>query len=89
MTDLHLWALSHPLVGRRMLAVAALGREHEQRAAAPLTHLLNSGTDPYLAAAALEALVQIRGLDACRALLARLATDASAPVRATARRLAR
>lgn len=84
-TDIQLWALGHPLVERRMLAIAALGHEREPAAARPLRQLAEDA-DPYVAAAALEALVEIGGPET-PALVDRLAQDGPAPVRAVADRL--
>lgn len=53
--ELLLWALDHPLVERRMVAVRALARRRVERAREPL-RALTSDADAYLAAAALDAL---------------------------------
>ena len=81
-----LWALGHPLAERRLAAVHALGTRRTEAASGPLRELV-SDPDPYLAAAALEALVRIDGPDRHRTLLEELRVSAPAPVRAVARSL--
>jgi HEAT repeat protein len=81
-----LWALAHPLAERRMTAVRALGKRRIEAAREPLRKLV-SDPDPYLAAAALEALVRIDGPERHRALLEELRTNGPPAVRAVARRL--
>jgi HEAT repeat protein len=81
-----LWALDHPLPERRMAAVHALGTRRAEAASGPLRELV-SDPDPYLAAAALEALVRIDGADRHRALLEELRVSAPPAVRAVARSL--
>lgn len=82
--DRLMWALDHPLVERRMVAVRVLGRRREARAAGRLRQLVASVDDPYLAAAALESLVAVVGRAACSDLLAELAGHGPAPVRRVA-----
>jgi hypothetical protein len=84
--DRLVWALSHPLEERRMIAVRAIGRRRLVHAREEL-HALVSESDPYLAAAALEALVALDGSDAHRALIDQLRRSGSAPVKAAARDL--
>lgn len=81
-----LWALDHPLPERRLTAARTLGRRRLE-AARPRLRELVSDPDPYLAAAALEALVTIDGSEEHRALLDEARGGGSAPVRAAARRL--
>jgi HEAT repeat protein len=81
-----LWALRHPLVERRMVAIDALASLSEPAAVEPLRALANSADDPYLAARALDALVAIAGAGAVWPMLVRLAEHGAAPVRAAARR---
>jgi HEAT repeat protein len=84
--DLLLWALRHPLAERRTAAVQALGKRRVEAASERLRRLV-SDPDPYLAAAALEALVQIDGAEPHARLLDSLREDGPPPVRAAARRL--
>lgn len=56
-SDRLLWALSHPLVERRIIAAGALADRGEPRAIAPLQDMAHDD-DPYLAAAAVRALAQ-------------------------------
>lgn len=86
-TDRLLWALDHPLVERRMVAIQVLAARRETRALDRLTRLARSHQDPYLAAAALAAVVSIAGEPASSELLAELAEHAPAPVRRTVRQL--
>jgi hypothetical protein len=84
--DRLVWALSHPLAERRMIAVRAIGRRRILRAREGLLALV-SQSDPYLAAAALEALVALDGPELHRQLIERLRRSGAAPVRAAAREL--
>lgn len=77
--DLLLWALHHPLVGRRAAAAAALARRGEPRALAPLM-VMATDPDPYLAVAAVHALAAFDGPQV-DALLDQLAQVGPAPVR--------
>ena len=85
--DRLLWALDHPLVERRMVAIQVLAARREVRAVDRLTRLARSHRDPYLAAAAVAAVVSIAGEQASADLLAELAEHAPAPVRRTVRKL--
>lgn len=82
--DLLVWALDHPLAERRLVAAQALGQRREARAEGRLRELARDGEDPYLAAAAVQALVAIVGRQACTSLLTHLAQHGPAPVRRTA-----
>ncbi len=73
--DLLLWALHHPLVGRRIAAAAALAHRGEPRARAPLMVM---ATDPDLAAAAVHALAAFGG-PLVEELLDRLAQGGTRP----------
>jgi HEAT repeats len=84
--DRLLWALGHPLAERRMAAALALGKRRLARASGPLRDLVDD-PDPYLAAVALEALVEIDGAETHDALLAELRGSAPPAVRAVARRV--
>jgi hypothetical protein len=84
-TDQLIWALGHPLPGTQMIAAQILGQRREIRAAEPLRALVDSA-DPYLAAQALQSLVQIVGVTATRDLLDRLARTGSPAVRRVAQR---
>jgi HEAT repeat protein len=84
--DQLMWALKHPLAERRMLAVHAIAQRRLVRAREQLQALL-SDPDAYLAAAALEALVALDGLDSQRVTLERVQESGAAPVRAAAREL--
>lgn len=55
--DKLLWSLGHPLVERRIIAAAALAERREPRAVAPLRNMAYDD-DPYLAAAAIQALAR-------------------------------
>jgi len=77
--DLLLWALHHPLVGRRIAAAAALARRRELRAVEPLT-VMATDPDPHLAAAAVHALAAFGGPEVDE-LLDRLGQVGPAPVR--------
>ncbi len=82
--DLLVWALDHPLAERRLVAAQALGKRREARAESRLRELIWTREDPYLAAAAVQALVDIVGRQACEDLLTELARRGPAPVRRTA-----
>lgn len=83
-----IWALRHPLAEVRLNAAEVLGRRRESRAAPALRELvLAEHTDPYLAAAALDALVRIQGIDASSDVLQRAAEDGAAPLRRLAQQL--
>ncbi len=82
--DLLMWALDHPLAERRLVAAQVLGQRREARAEGRLRELVWTREDPYLAAAAVQALVAIVGRQACADLLTELATRGPAPVRRTA-----
>jgi hypothetical protein len=84
--DQLLWALTHPLPDRRLLAIRAVASRRLQAGRDTLRALV-ADTDPYLAAAALEALVALDGAGAHRVLLERLRREGAAPVRAAAREL--
>lgn len=86
--DRLLWALQHPLSERRMIAARALGRRRVARSREPLRELATGGEDPYLAAAALRALVELDGVDAHRGLLDELTASGAAPLSHAARQLA-
>jgi len=81
-----MWALHHPLAERRMIAVHAIGQRRLARARGELRALASDG-DPYLAAAALEALIALDGTEAHHDLIDRLRRSGAAPVRAVARDL--
>jgi hypothetical protein len=81
--DRLVWALDHPLAKPRLVAAQVLGQRREARATDRLYRLARSRHDPYLAAAALRALVSITGQPACADLLAELALCGPAPVRQT------
>lgn len=84
--DLQLWALGHPIVERRMIALAALERNPAagaDRAAVEAVRGLVDSADPYLAAQALHALHTLVGDDAW-GLVERAAQEGSAPVRRVA-----
>lgn len=82
--DLLVWALDHPLAERRLVAARALGQRREARAEGRLRKLIWTREDPYLAAAAVQALAEIVGRRACADLLTELAEHGPAPVRRTA-----
>jgi HEAT repeat protein len=84
-----LWSLQHPLVERRMLAIAALAALGERAAVEPLTELATKAADPYLAARAVQALMHIEGVEPIRPLLTHLLRDGPAPVREVVRRALR
>lgn len=81
--DQLLWALKHPLTERRMLAVHAIAQRRLLRAREQLQTLL-SDPDAYLAAAALEALVALDGLEPHRVTLEQVRESGAALVRAVA-----
>ncbi len=83
-TDKLLWALQHPLVERRVIAAGTLGKHAEPRALQPL-RVMARDPDPYLAAAAINALAHYRFRDVGRTLLA-VARAGPAPARRAARR---
>lgn len=83
-SDLLMWALDHPLAERRLVAARALGQRREVRAEGRLRELVWTREDPYLAAAAVQALVAIVGRQDCTDLLTELAEHGPAPVRRTA-----
>jgi len=82
-----IWALRHPLRERRMVAARVLGELHVAGAREPLRELATQVDDPYLAAAAVEALVALDGADVHADLLARLAHSGPAPARRVAQEL--
>lgn len=82
--DLLVWALDHPLAERRLVAAQALGKRREARAEGRLRELVWTRDDPYLAAAAVQALVAVVGRQACTDLLTQLVEHGPAPVRRTA-----
>lgn len=84
--DRLIWALGHPVSERRLTALRALGTRRVGNARARLCELV-SESDPYVAAAALEALVAIDGVQEHRNLLERERTGGTPPVRAVAQRL--
>jgi HEAT repeats len=84
-TDQLIWALGHPLPGTQMIAAQILGQRREALGAEPLRALVDNA-DPYLAAQALQSLVQIVGVTAIRDLLDRLARTGSPAVSRVAQR---
>ncbi len=74
-----LWSLGHPVGSQQMIAAQVLGQRREPQARSALRELALDRTDPYLAATALAALIEIDGPSAHRPLLAHLAR-AGAPV---------
>lgn len=77
-----IWALRHPLAEVRLSAAEVLGRRQEARAVPALRDLVFAEhTDPYLAAAALDALVRIQGIEASSDLLRRAVHEGAAPLR--------
>lgn len=78
--DLLVWALGHPLPGRRMIAAQVLGQRRETRARGPLRELAAETADPYLAGQALSALLAIDGVTPHRELLETLAESGSTTV---------
>ena len=71
--DRLLWALEHPVSEIRVDAAFILGSRRESRAAERLRTLALESPDSFLAAAALESLVAISGLELTRGLLESLA----------------
>ena len=87
--SLKVWALDHPLIERRMLALRALERSPAARAradAVTATRRLCHSADPYLAAAALRALHALAP-DQAAEILDEAAVHGPAPVRHAARQL--
>lgn len=82
-----LWALDHPVSERGVEAALILGRRRERSAARRLRALALESSDPFLAAAALESLVAICGVEPNRDLLEPLANSTRSHLRAVARRL--
>jgi hypothetical protein len=82
-----LWALEHPVSERRVEAALILGQRRERSAARRLRALALESPDSFLAAAALESLVAICGVEPTRELLEPLANSRRAHLRAVARRL--
>ena len=72
--DQLLWALRHPLPERRIIAARILGRRVEERALEPLLALAED-RDPYLAAAAVEALAAFAHRSGVSDLMNRLADN--------------
>jgi hypothetical protein len=68
-----------------MIAAEVLGRRRERSAVPSLRSLAIGFSDPYLAAQALESLVEIEGADASRDLLLELASSGPVQVRRVAR----
>jgi HEAT repeat protein len=83
--DQLVWALTHPLPDRRLIAATVLGTIGNDRAAGRLRELVYD-RDPYLAAAALRSFASIVG-PRSRGLLVEAAATGSAPVRYAAREL--
>jgi len=71
--DSLLWALEHPVAEIRVDAAFSLGSRRESREAERLRTLALESPDSFLAAAALESLVAISGLELTRGLLESLA----------------
>lgn len=69
-----------------MTAIRVLGRRRERRASAALRALATTSGDPYQAAAALESLIAIEGVDGVRGLLERLIESGPVQVQDVARR---
>jgi hypothetical protein len=86
-TDKLLWALSHPLVERRIIAARSLARLGERRAVAPLSAMAR-GPDPYLAAAAVRAL-EVFDEPAVDDVLQAVAREGPAPARRAAQEVLR
>jgi len=80
-----LWALDHPLAERQMIAAKVLGRRRERAAVEPLRAIALTAPDPYLAAQALESLIEIEGRETLREMLLELSSSAPAQVRKVAR----
>lgn len=73
-TDLLVWALRHPDGDRAVLAARRLGQMHAHAAIPALSQAIDDGTDPYVAAVALEALIEIEGVAALRERLMSIAS---------------
>lgn len=84
-----IWALHHPLPETRRTAARVLGRRPAAHAAPALRALALNSEDPYLAAAALEALVCIQGTTALHPVLKTLVEEGAAPARRLAEQLLR
>ncbi len=88
--QLQLWSLGHPLVGRRMIALAALERSPaaagDSTVVEAVRALVNSA-DPYLAARALQSLHALAGADSWDVVQRAAEEGSSAPVRRVARDL--
>lgn len=70
------WTLRHPDSDRAVLAAQRLGDVRAQGAVPALCELLDEATtDPYLAAAILQALIQIQGVAALRDRLESIERD--------------
>jgi len=82
--EMLLWSLGHPVVDQRMIAAQILGQRRETRARTALRELARGRADPYLAATALAALLEIDGPGAHRALLEHLECTGAPVVRAVA-----
>jgi len=88
--DRLLWALEHPVSEIRVDAAFSLGSRRENPRSRASAHTLAlESPDPFLAAAALESLVAISGLEPTRGLLESLANSRRAHLRAVAPRLLR
>jgi len=79
-----LWSLGHPVVDQRMIAAQVLGQRREVRARTALRELALGRADPYLAATALAALLEIDGPSAHHPLLEHLQLTGAPVVRAVA-----
>ncbi len=79
-----LWSLRHPVVDQRMIAAQVLGERREVRARSALRELALGRADPYLAATALTALLEIDGPAAHRPLLEYLEGTGAPVVRVVA-----
>jgi hypothetical protein len=64
-----------------MIAAEVLGRRRERSSIVPLRSLVMTSTDPYLAAQALESLVEIEGAEVLHDFLLELSTSAAVQVR--------
>jgi hypothetical protein len=69
-----IWALDHPVPDTAITAARVLRDRRPPAAAEPLRRAVEHPRDPYLAAAALRALVAIEGVDATGPLLRQLAS---------------
>jgi HEAT repeat protein len=85
--ELLIWALRHPIAPVATHAAALLGAVGDRRAVEPLRAIVEDPPDPYLAAAALESLVSLQGVEELRPLLERLTREAAAPVKRVAQEL--